>query len=333
MSKVSIIMPVFNAEKYLAEAISSIIDQTFNDWELLIINDGSTDSSKSIIEAQTDKRIRYVENETNLGLIATLNKGISLCNSQYIARMDSDDAAHPERLNCQVRFLDKNEDYLMCGTSAIVVDEKGNRSGSIVNPTRNEDLQISLFFTNPFIHPSMMIRRSALRNLRFDQAALHVEDFELWTRIAEKGKVANLSYPLLNYRWHNANVSSSNATIQESSKNEIIRKQLEKLDIKASDADLKVHRLTFNLYTLGHATKVKADNINAIREWFKVLIKKNKNKHLFRSSDLEAFLWSRWFVLCFSQNKIIKAFFPKFVSLNPLTVYKTLKLIVYLSKK
>lgn len=118
MPEISVVMPVYNASQYLAEAIESIVSQTFTDWELIIIDDGSTDDSKLIIKryAQSDKRIRYYKNEQNMGVIRTLNKGINLSTGKYIARMDADDISLPTRFDTQYRFLENNADVAMCGT-------------------------------------------------------------------------------------------------------------------------------------------------------------------------------------------------------------------------
>ena len=113
MPKVSILMPVYNAEKYLIEAVDSILNQTFRDWELIIINDGSTDRSRELLSQIADNRVIIVDNETNLGLINTLNKGINLCKGEYIARMDADDISTPERIEKQVQFMDSHPHHIM----------------------------------------------------------------------------------------------------------------------------------------------------------------------------------------------------------------------------
>lgn len=334
MCKVSVLIPVFNAEKYLAEAIDSIISQTWEDWELVIINDGSTDSSLSIIESYTDKRIRLINNELNLGLIKTLNKGIELCKGEYVARMDADDVAHPERLQKQVSFLDQNHNHILCGTNADIINNKGEIVGKIMNPTSNTLLQISLLFTNPFIHPSMMIRKSAFKESLFDEKALHVEDFELWTRLATKGKIANLEQALLKYRWHDSNVSIKHANIQERAKNEIIKRQLLKLDIKATEEELSLHRLTFQLYNFG--TKKVDRHLNTSTEvsnWFAKLKQQNNFHKIYPQTTFDSFLWSRWIVLCFHQRKYWTAIKPQFITLSSSIIYQTFLLILYLRKK
>lgn len=334
MCKISVLMPVHNAEKYLAEAIGSIIQQTYSDWELVIINDGSTDSSKKIIQSFNDPRIKYHLNEHNLGLIKTLNRGIDLCQGEYIARMDSDDIAHPNRLHEQLKVMEANPELILCGTNAVVIDEIGNETGKIINPSNDAMLQISLLFTNPFIHPSTMIRRDKLEEDRFDPEAIHVEDFDLWTKLASKGHLANINQPLLKYRWHKTNVSVKYSEFQEGMKDKIIRQQIvNQLDINPTQRELKAHRLTFNLYKYGERLEISADKANNITTWFKKLSERNRKLRRYPQADFDAFLWSRWIVLCISLKKKTKIFFPDFIKVKPTTILKTLKLAIYLSRK
>lgn len=334
MCKISVLMPVYNAEKYLAEAIDSIIKQTYTDWELILINDGSTDGSEKIIEHYQDPRIKYHKNEQNLGLIRTLNKGIDLCQGKYIARMDADDIAFPERLNQQVGLMDAKSELILCGTNAIVIDEKGNETGKIVNPSSDTLLQISLLFTNPFIHPSIMIRKEKLGVNRFEAEALHVEDFDFWIRLSSKGQLANVNQPLLKYRWHETNVSVKNAEFQEGMKDKIIRQQITaQLETKPSPRELKAHRLTFSLYKYGKKIKVSADRAEHVVKWFKKLSEQNRKLGRYPQTDFDAFLWSRWMVLCIALNKKSKIFYPSFIKKTPKTIIKTFKLALYLSRK
>lgn len=333
MPKVSILMPAYNAQEYIAEAIDSILAQNFTDWELIIIDDGSTDASASIINQYRDNRIYYLKNEENQGLIKTLNRGIDYCNGDYIARMDADDVAMPDRLELQVKFMDSHPQYVMCGSNALVINNENKRTGRIKNLTKNNYLQINLLFSVPFIHPSMIIRREMLLENRYDENYLHVEDYELWCRLAQKGKIANLSKYLLHYRWHNTNVSVLNSEIQESQKNRIITRQIERLGLTPNKEELFYHRITFNLYKLGNKQKINVKEINQVGKWFLKLIVKNKEQKLFGHSDFVSFLWSRWCVLCFSQKKYLKILKPPFASLNPCILFRLVGLIFFLKQK
>ena len=333
MPKVSVLMPVYNAGQYLAQAIDSILSQTFKDWELILINDGSTDNSDAIIGRYDDERIYYLKNETNLGLIKTLNKGIDYCHGEYIARMDADDISHPDRFRQQVRFLDKHPAYAICGTDAIVIDNAGNRIGKIRNLTDNDYLQVNLLFSPPFIHPSVMIRSEILHHNRYDERYKHVEDYELWTRIAKLGKVANISKDLLKYRWHDSNVSVVNNEVQEELKDKVIVNQLEAIGIQPTKEKLYYHKITFRLYQLGNKQDTGPASTRNVSIWFSKILQHNKIKNIYKQSDLTAFLWSRWVVLCISQKKYGKALFPTFKTFNPLVLAKLFNLILFLRKK
>lgn len=334
MTKVSILMPVYNAEQYVAEAIDSILSQSYRDWELIIINDGSTDSSESIITQYEDSRIYYIKNPVNLRLIKTLNKGIDYCHGEYIARMDADDVALPDRLKEQVEFLDSHADYLMCGTNAIVIDNDGNKTGKIKNLPDNDFLQINMLFSPPFIHPSVMIRREVLKENRYDEEYKHVEDYELWCRIANLGKIANLNKDLLLYRWHDSNVSVLNNEVQEELKDRVICNQLNSLNIQPTKEELYLHKITFRLYNLGKKQEISVDHqFEGVSNWFSKLIESNRNIGKYNQTDLIVFLWSRWAVLCISQKKYTKIIFTSFRTFKPKVLTKLFKLILFLRNK
>lgn len=326
-------MPVYNAEQYLARAIDSIIAQTFKDWELILIDDGSRDDIMSVLSIYDDERIYYVKNPVNMGLIKTLNRGIDYCESEYIARMDADDIAHPDRLKHQVDFMDKHPQHLMCGTNAVVIDNNEQETGRIRNLTGNNFLQINLLFSPPFVHPSVIIRTEILQANRYDERYKHVEDYELWCRIARIGKVANIGKALLLYRWHDSNVSVLNSEAQDILKDKIIANELSRFDLEPTEEELYCHKITFNLYQLGKKKDIDISRFEDISNWFSKLLEKNKAKSIYKQSDFIAFLWARWIVLCVSQKKYSKALSPRFRSFNPSVLIKLLRLTLFLRKK
>lgn len=214
MPKISVLMPVYNTEEiFLREAIESILNQTYADFEFLIIDDGSTNNTEDIILSYKDERIKYIKNEQNIGLIKTLNKGINLAQGEYIARMDSDDISLPERFAKQVKFLDENPDIDVLGTWFQCLP-----SGRIVETSpKDKDIKEHLLVnSNDIGHPTVMIRRATIikYELKYDENALYVEDYALWLSLIDKIKFANLTEVLLNYRIHGNNVCNKNATAQ-----------------------------------------------------------------------------------------------------------------------
>ena len=204
---VSVILPVYNAEKYVGEAIESILNQSFSNFELIIINDGSSDYSEKVILSFKDSRIIYIKNETNLKLIATLNLGLKLAQGKYIARIDADDLAMLDRLTKQVDFLDKHQDYGLIGTFAKLF---GSEVGSLEYVQDDSAIRYALLTHNPFIHSTVMFRNSIIKNYKlcYEDKQIYVEDYDLWIRILSFTKGKLLPEYLVNYRVHSSQISS-----------------------------------------------------------------------------------------------------------------------------
>ncbi|WP_210465976.1 glycosyltransferase family 2 protein [Rufibacter roseolus] len=197
MPALTVLMPVFNSERFLAQAIESILDQTFHDFEFLIIDDGSTDKSQEIIRSYADPRIRFLHNERNLGISPTLNKGITLARTELIARMDADDICHPTRLEKQYAYMQANPDCAMVSSLVRVVSETGEF-------LRQDQFDSRYFYYNlNFVcwiyHPTVMYRKGAVQEVGMYTAA-YSEDFELFWQLARNHKIHNLPEALLDYR-------------------------------------------------------------------------------------------------------------------------------------
>jgi hypothetical protein len=200
--KISVILPVYNAQPYLRESIESILNQSFQDFELIMINDGSTDGSLSIMESYTDQRIRII-NQANAGLPVSLNRAIATAKGEYLARQDADDISLPERLAKQVAYLDARSQCALLGTWAQILVENTPTDRTLSHPHLNGDIQFKLLFFNCFVHSSVMIRKSALETSGLypeDPEKFPPEDYDLWLRIAKHWEVANLPEILLQYR-------------------------------------------------------------------------------------------------------------------------------------
>ena len=199
---VSVVLPEYNAELYLKDAIDSVLAQTFSDFELIILNDGSVDKTEEIILSYNDSRIVYVRNEKNLGLIGTLNKGMALARGKYIARMDADDISFPQRFAKQVKFLEENQEYVICGTSAYRFHEDISDKKAFNPPLTDENIRVRLFFNSGFIHPSVMFRANVIKDnhLSFSEDYKYAEDYFFWMDLLKFGKGFNLKEKLLYYR-------------------------------------------------------------------------------------------------------------------------------------
>ncbi len=201
---VSVVMSVFDGEAHLAESVESILEQTERDLELIVVDDGSSDDSGEILKrlSRRDPRLRPLRSEVNLGQATALNSGLEAAGGRYIARMDADDVAEPERLATQVAWLERNPDVGLLGSAVRLVAE-GNRP-EVVRERPETDLEIrwTSLLDNPFMHPTVMIRRDVLERhaLRYDQSLRTTQDYDLWTRLLTVTQAANLPEPLVRYR-------------------------------------------------------------------------------------------------------------------------------------
>lgn len=214
--RVSVLMSAHNSEKYIAQAIESILNQTFTDFDFIIVNDGSTDTTAEIIQkyADADKRIVFVNNKKN-HMIESLNQGLDLCRGEYIARMDSDDIALPERFAKQVEYMDAHLECGACGTWAKKFGP-GINSEDYIKHHKVMRLMDFLVYGCCIVNPSAMIRRAILvdNNIKYEADFKFAEDYGFWTRVAKYTQVHNIPQVLLNYRWHGGNISVVHKTAQ-----------------------------------------------------------------------------------------------------------------------
>ncbi len=240
MPKVSVVMPVFNGEQFVEEAVRSILAQTYTDFDFIIIDDGSTDRTLDILSRIRDSRIRLVTHRQNQGLIDSLNEGFALSTGKYLARMDCDDVAHPSRLLKQVQFLDRNTSVGVVGSSARII---GAKTGSIHPPRGHELIKISCLFDSPMVHPSVILRKDVLSDPVYDKSYTHAEDYELWARLLLNGvRLHNLSDELLDYRVHNAQVSTQHRSMQVRAADAVRSIWVDKLGVDLGDTSLGLHR-------------------------------------------------------------------------------------------
>lgn len=208
---ISVIFPVYNGEAYLQQAIQSVLEQSFRDFELIIINDGSTDNSEKIIFSFNDPRIIYLKNESNSGLIFTLNRAIALAKGNYIARMDADDICLSERLEKQKDFLDKNPEIDVVGSLIRFIDENSQPDGQPVFDKKtisNESIRKILPTENSFSHPTIMARSAILKEFKYKSYQKNIEDYDLWLRLQNNHKkMAKIPEVLLLYRIHSESIT------------------------------------------------------------------------------------------------------------------------------
>ncbi len=295
---VTVLMPVYNGEKYLREAIESILNQTFTDFEFLIINDGSTDNTKEIILSYNDKRIRYIENETNIKLIDTLNKGIKLAKGKYIARMDCDDISLPKRLEKQVDFMERNPDITVCGTHLKTI---GSGIASVWKTAETqEEIICNMLFNSPMNHPTVVFRKEELGDyLYYSKDYPHAEDYELWFRLSERFKLANLDSAQYLYRIHSEQVTSKFDKIKIESANKVRKSLLLKILPDANEDEIEFHlKIASNLYSKSNL------DFGMVRIWFDKLLTSNKKTNYFNDKAFKKVLTEKWVEICIANRNI-----------------------------
>lgn len=205
-------MSVYNGEAFLEETIKSVLEQTFKDFEFVIVNDGSTDNSIDIINkfVINDSRIKLVNNPKNIGLTKSLNVGINNSTGEYIARLDSGDFSYPDRLEEQVKFLNENNDVGLVGTWAYVVDDKRTILKELKYPTDDKIIKKDLINYNPFVHSSIMFRRSVASQVGFyNEDYFYAQDYEFYFRLYPITKFANVPFFLVEYRRYSKSITST----------------------------------------------------------------------------------------------------------------------------
>lgn len=205
---ITVLMPVYNAGKYLVEAIDSVLNQTLGDFEFLIINDGSTDNTEELIRSYTDPRIRLI-NQPNGGVSAALNTGLALARGTYIARFDGDDICYPSRLEKQYAFMQLHPEYIVIGSDADYMSEEGDFLFTYRNTGHsNEEIQERINVYCPFVHSSVFYRKApVLETGGYEVNAHSFEDYFLWKHLIKKGKVCNFKDPLIKVRFNASSVT------------------------------------------------------------------------------------------------------------------------------
>ena len=224
---VSVLMPIYNTERYVAQAVESILSQTFKDFEFIIIDDGSTDTSLKILKkyAAQDKRIRLISRE-NRGVVRTRNDLLEQAEGEFAAVMDADDVALPERLALQVEFLRANLDVVCVGGAHEVIDENGRLLTRLPLPEHDQEIQeLALAGHGSICNPCAMMRRTALLEIGgYDETLLCAEDLDVWLRLGEVGKLANLKPTILKYRLLKSSISQQHGVLQRQAAKEICQR-------------------------------------------------------------------------------------------------------------
>lgn len=294
--QISVIMPVYNVEKYISIAVQSILNQTFDNFELIIIDDASTDKTYDIINCFQDKRIIKLQNQINKGVSATLNEGLKIAHGEYVARMDGDDVSKPERFEKQLCFMKANSDLLISGTHMEVISNIGEFIRLQKKQISNEEIRIGLFFGyTSLAHPSIIVRKNLLDSfcLRYDSAFHYAEDYDLYCRSTQYAPMDNLAESLIQYRLHDESVSRKFHVQQQIDAKAALYLHLRRLRLPFTLDQFRIHtNIAFGDTTCTIPKK-------EITLWFANLQKWNRLNNYFNKELFEKY--------CFIyQNKLIQ---------------------------
>lgn len=280
--KISVLTAVYKSAELICPAIESVLNQTFDNFEWVIINDATPDNSIEIIESYNDPRIKIYHNDTNIGLAASLNKGLDLCTGEYIARMDTDDVCYPNRFEQQVKFMESHSEIAIAGSW---VNLTGEKKGVWKTPVKHEEIQCKLIFNSAIAHPTVMMRKVIIEKygFRYDERLRRIQDYDLWVRASQIVKLANIPEVLLDYRIDDTSktdevIKRANVVIYS-----IRQKQLDKLGIVLTKEEAD----NLHYISAGKFDEITCAVANRVIE---SIIKRNRVEKIYDQRALEKYL-------------------------------------------
>jgi len=306
---ISVILPVYNGASFLKEAIDSILAQTFEDFELIIVNDGSTDASEEIVFSIEDNRIVYIKNEFNIGIVGSLNKAIEVAKGKYIARMDADDVSYPIRFQIQLDYLEANLEVGICSSVLKVL----GKNEIIKYPEIHEDISFEFLVRNAIAHPAVMFRKALydFYQFKYSEDFFPAEDYKLWTQFAGVCKLYNFQFPFLEYNIHPSSISQSKKEIQIDKVNEIrVIYLFQSLHMDGENRiDLMKKLFSLDLYPT-------QDEIYEIKKLFVLFANKNSAYKRFNKKKFKTYLSFYWYIACKHSKASLKYKLPLYVSIR-----------------
>ena len=298
--RVTVLMPAYNCKAYLAEAIETILGQSYCDFEFLIIDDGSSDGSDTLLSsyARRDRRIVAVFNKANTGLIGALNRGLALARGEYVARMDADDISRSTRLEKQVAFLDSHPNVDVCGCWLQLFGDSDNTVWSY--PEDHRTIRCLLLFHSSMPHATVMFRRSVFfdHHLHYDAGYEHAEDYALWVKASEYIRFANIPEVLYLYRRSGDNVTLTRGQEKMATMSRIRREQLRRLGIEFGEDEFALHELIS-----AWGFQPSQVFVRGTESWLYKLRAANNISHMYPEPEFSALLGTKWFECCQAASK------------------------------
>lgn len=297
MPKVTVLIPVYNRARYLADAMDSVLAQSFQDFELLLVDDGSTDGSQAIVNGYTDARVRLLQNPDNVGIAATRNRGIEAASGDYLAFLDSDDRALPERLAHQVAYLDGHPDVAAVGSWIRWIDDNGATRGKTKRKAADPDqIAAERLFRSCLENSTAMARTDILRAYPHREDYRLGSDYDLWARIAADYRLAALPEVLVERRQHDSQASDERSPAYKHWRLAIFASQLTALGIDFDDRDLENHYVLRRMHKENF--QPDCDYLDWTEAWFGRLLAANARLNLYPEPAFSAALGAFWCKVC-----------------------------------
>lgn len=316
---VTIAMPVYNAERYIKKAIDSILQQTYTNWELVMVNDGSIDHTEEKILSYSDPRIRYFKNDVNSGIVKTRNRCLELARGKYIAVLDNDDIALPKRLKMQVGFLEANNDYGVCGSYWEIIDNNDKLLAKVEIPSTDSEIKTYQLFNNCFCASTVMMRAELVKEAKYQDGSDMLEDFNLYHRLYHLTKFASLPHFLTQYRTHGKNESFKKYDALMALRKKMDATILSRLNIPFTEEELTMHTHFVN----GRFSYFKKKGTLQLLELWLLKIKQLLEQRpgiegdiiirIFIKRWLQLFHANRWFSVRIINNSLFRNYKMKFI--------------------
>jgi len=296
----SVIITVFNAEKYLFQSIESILTQTYHNFELIIINDCSTDGSKTIIETFNDERIKYYENNQNKGIVYSRNRGLDLAKGDYIGMLDADDIAFKDKFEKQINYLSNNPEYGMIGSWVKLIDEDGvslNKEWKLKSGF--ECIPSIMLFKNYFLQSAVLYTKECIKKYRFKEGFDILEDYVIWLEILKNYKGYSLQESLVYYRIHQQGVTKKYSSEKDEKERRVFSLQLKGLGLIPTKKQLLLHQAIKNDEKI-----TSYDTFKELEKWLKEIISTNLSTNAYNRKCLSRVVFNRWLKVCYKARNL-----------------------------
>lgn len=298
--KITAFMAAYNVSDYIAESISSVLNQTFKDFEFIIIDDGSTDDTALVVKKFNDSRIHFIQNDGNKGIPFTRNRLLDLAQGEYIAVLDSDDIAYPDRFQLQLIFFSSHPEAALCGGHGKIINKNGIETDKKIIVPTDDLVNMRMLFGNPFINSSTMFKTQIFREFNGYRNFALAEDFDLFIRISQKYKVANIDEFLVKYRIHGENITIKRSKDQEKHELHILENMQKNLGISFNTNTLNLHKELF-------MNNLSDTHFPGYFELLVAMKTANMKSKRFDVAKMNQFLFNKWYEILLSKRSNIKA--------------------------